>query len=250
MFRSSLALMALLVCVGPAAAEDLVGTWKLDISSLADNPSIQKMAPEQRAQAVAMGRKMLGQMTLTFSAKGQLVMELNPTMRRSGTYVVKDAQTITTVIDGKTEDLGIAVKDGVLTMQDKGSRLVFKRGAAAVKAPPPAPLDPKGKPVDFAGIWQLDKKGTLAAADEVRKPQLTKMMSVMPQMGIEFTDGVLKMTAGDKTQTGSYTFRGTRGTTTVLDSKGPKGKGETMNLQMKDGRLHVEVDGRTMVFQR
>ena len=129
--RAPLALAALLLGACPAGAEELVGTWRLDVASLEDNPALQKMNSEQRAQALAMGRQMLGQMTLTFGAGGALTMELNPTLRRSGTYVVKDAKTVTTTIDGKREDVAISVAAGVLVLQDKGSRLVFRRSAAA-----------------------------------------------------------------------------------------------------------------------
>ena len=263
--RAPLALAALLLGACPAGAEELVGTWRLDVASLEDNPALQKMNSEQRAQALAMGRQMLGQMTLTFGAGGALTMELNPTLRRSGTYVVKDAKTVTTTIDGKREDVAISVAAGVLVLQDKGSRLVFRRSAAAVKSPPPAPpptltppptmtppptLNPRGKPIDFTGAWHLDAKATIAAADAPRRPELEKMMAGAPSMGITFVDGVLTMTAGTRTQTGRYTVQGTIGSTTVLESAGPNGRSETMHLQLQADRLHVEVDGRTMVFQR
>lgn len=249
MLRTVCLLFATLALAGTASAQAVIGTWKIDLKSLETGPEMAKMPPDQRAQAMEMGRKMLGQMSLEAKAGGEAVMTIKPGMSQSGTWA-KDAKGgFTLTFDGTTK--AITVQGDRLTLLEAGTTLAFDRVGAVKQAKGEAPLAGAALPAALQATWKLDPAATVAAAPADKAEKIKRMADKMKAVSLIIGKGTLEMTDGTRSQKGTFTISRLINTDATINvTETGKTRTETMQLSLKGKHLHATIDGDTMVFSR
>lgn len=94
-FALALAAMALSAC---RADRPFVGTWHLDAEALPQLPEFLELEGEQRTQAVALARKMLGEVKVELAPDGQYRQTIAGRLRE-GTWALVEQQGGRAVLD-------------------------------------------------------------------------------------------------------------------------------------------------------
>ncbi len=124
----------------PKAGEknQIVGTWRVDIDKMIDDPKLKEMPEQQRQMAIGMAKAIFATASFEFTADGKMNMKLGKDTK-TGTYTVKndtgatmEIETVTTKDDGSEEKEMVKVEfagGGMQITDPKGQKIHFLKGA-------------------------------------------------------------------------------------------------------------------------
>lgn len=239
-------LCTLALCLAPAAfGQALVGEWLLDVDALANDPDIQRLAPEKRAQTLKMIRTAMAQIRIEVTAE-RFILHASSTAKKEATYTMTSPGHYVAQVDGKP--IPLHVTGDLLKMESPHMRLYFSRkGGKAIAAPADSAL--VRKPVDFIGDWIIDADATLLATDKAKRPRVASMLTEMVGLQVRFEPGTMSVGVGKQMLDGTYTHRSTVDGVTTLDTLSKDGRMPAM-LERVGAYLLVTNDGKTVAFRR
>lgn len=139
-FFAALAIFAglfLTACGSGKPEEQIVGKWKVDLSSIENDPKLKEIKDEEKKKMMLeQAKKMLGSMTAEFTKDGKMVMVMGKDMKTEGTYTVKSTEGNVVTLETKmkrgdkekTETVKVTMDGGKMKLAGPGGQeIVFTK---------------------------------------------------------------------------------------------------------------------------